>query len=104
MFEFHWQASKSYKDKANIFVHVLDHHYSPPEKCWKDPDWKCTGFDFEAMNDGNPVITPQNIHERAWILVSMLQEYATWYRTRNLLVPFGNDFRYVTNALLLIVL
>jgi hypothetical protein len=95
-FEFYWQASKNYKDQVKLFTHVLDHHYSPPERCDKVGDrYVCTGFDFEAGGEGNPPITPENVHARAQILTDIIKEYSEWYRTPNILIPFGNDFRFV---------
>ncbi|KAG2373613.1 hypothetical protein C9374_011902 [Naegleria lovaniensis] len=91
-FEFNWCPSKS-DPTACIFTHVLDHHYSAPEICFDNGE--CTGFDFEGDPTVNPPITPQNIDERASLLVSYIKNVTNKsYRTNNFLIPFGNDFRF----------
>lgn len=91
-FEFNWCPSKS-DPTACIFTHVLDHHYSAPEICFDNGE--CTGFDFEGDPKVNPPITPQNIDERASLLVSYIKNVTNKsYRTNNFLIPFGNDFRF----------
>ena len=53
-----------------IFAHVLDSHYS------------------------TPVIFAATVKERAKSLVSTCQKRLQWYKTDNLLLPFGNDFHF----------
>ena len=65
--EFHW---KSYTG-ASIFTHVLGQHYSTPS------------------------IFGLTISERAKSLVNTCQKRLGWYKTNQLLVPFGNDFAFV---------
>ncbi|EGG19315.1 hypothetical protein DFA_02102 [Cavenderia fasciculata] len=100
-FEFTWYPSPNYdtyQDDFSIFTHVLDNHYSPPSWCYPnatDPSTNiCTGYDFEYGGDMNPAINESNIAERADTLMLIIRTRASYYRHNNLLLPFGNDFRY----------
>jgi lysosomal alpha-mannosidase len=90
-FEFYWQGSQNYGQYASIFTHILDHHYTSPVYCHNGT---CTGFDFEGNPEENPPITSLNLEERADLLVSIIRNISLSYRTRNVLIPFGNDFRF----------
>lgn len=73
-FEFFWKGSKTYGEQTKMFVHVLSHHYSPPEYCYYDAskdDYVCTGFDFEENPTRNPPITDENIKERAGLFANL---------------------------------
>eukprot|EP01132_Coremiostelium_polycephalum_P004243 gene4243-5312_t len=97
-FEFVWYPSPNYGPDLSIFTHVLDHHYSPPSLCYPNatnPNITiCTGFDFEGDPNVNPPINSTNIQERAEILVEIIQQRQSLFRHNNVLLPFGNDFRY----------
>ncbi|EGC34543.1 hypothetical protein DICPUDRAFT_34840 [Dictyostelium purpureum] len=96
-FEFVWFPSPNNQD-LSIFTHILDHHYSSPYLIYpnaSNPNISLsTGFDFEGGADNNPSINETNINERACILVEIIQQRAALYRHNNVLLPFGNDFRY----------
>ncbi len=66
---------------GELFTHVLHTHYSAPQ-----------GFDWE--NSGVVRISSDNVRYQAEALVSMLEGRAAAYRTRHLLVPFGDDFKF----------
>ncbi|EFA78443.1 hypothetical protein PPL_09095 [Heterostelium album PN500] len=97
-FEFNWYPSASYSRSLSIFTHILDDHYNTPEICYQnasDPvNITCTGFDFESNPQINPPITPENIAERADILLEIVRQRSLYYRHNNLLVPFGSDFSF----------
>lgn len=86
--EFRWlvapEEEEHHFNHGEIFGHVLDSHYSSP-----------SGFDFEALPINNPAVTPRTIAVRARQLVSHLLPRAKLYRSRHILVPIGNDFRFV---------
>lgn len=105
--QFVWRGTPSRGTSADMFTHVLDSHYSAPY-----------GFDFEyftpaspsdlsAMADTNPPIintppskmTPSNLADRATALVADLQTRAAYFSTPHLLVPYGDDFKYVNPKL-----
>lgn len=78
--EFVWQGSPSLGEESEIFTHVLHTHYSAPQ-----------GFDFE---EGNVSPVGSNAQQRAAQLAKELKNRAEAYRTPNLLVTFGDDFKF----------
>ncbi|GAM26922.1 hypothetical protein SAMD00019534_100970 [Acytostelium subglobosum LB1] len=102
-FEFMWYPSPSYGNNLSLFTHVLDNHYNSPQLCYPnatDPNITiCTGFDFESDPGQNPSINASNIAERAALLVQIIQERVLYYRHNNMLLPFGNDFRFQNASL-----
>lgn len=48
--------------------------------------------------DSTPILTGSNIAQLAESLVSIARQRAQWFRTGNVLIPFGNDF-YFTSPL-----
>lgn len=65
--EFHWQNPNL---NHTIFTHVLDSHYS------------------------TPVILGITVEEKAKSFVNTCKKRLQWYKTKNLLLPFGNDFHF----------
>ncbi len=43
---------------------------------------------------GDPAVTPANIQELAERIVNNIKERAAWYRTSEILFPWGNDFQH----------
>lgn len=66
---------------ASIYTHVLHTHYSAPR-----------GFDFE--NPEGQTISEWNLASRAQAFASDMRNRAKAYRTPNLLIPFGDDFKF----------
>eukprot|EP01133_Synstelium_polycarpum_P019508 gene19508-23370_t len=98
-FEFMWYPSPmNYGPEFGIFTHILDHHYNSPQYCYPNAtnpnESICTGFDFESDPAANPAINSTNIQQQSQYLVDVIKQRAALYRHQNLLVPFGNDFRY----------
>eukprot|EP01080_Neovahlkampfia_damariscottae_P000310 gene310-6724_t len=94
-FQFIWTPSESYTN-ISIFTHILDRHYSSPVKCIKKNEtniYDCTGFHFEEP-ENNPPITNENLYERSNLLVDIIKERASYFRTKHILIPFGNDFAF----------
>ena len=65
--EFYWWSPYT---SSEIFVHVLDTHYTTP---------RITGIDVE---------------EKAKSFVNICMERLQWYRSGNILIPFGGDFTF----------
>lgn len=66
---------------TSIFTHVLHTHYSAPK-----------GYDFE--NPEAQTVFALNVAHRAASLISEARHRAASYRTRHLLVPWGDDFKF----------
>mmetsp|Transcript_3370 Transcript_3370/g.4180 ORF Transcript_3370/g.4180 Transcript_3370/m.4180 type:complete len:766 (-) Transcript_3370:54-2351(-) len=81
-----------------MFTHVLDSHYCTP-----------AGFDWEhgvtqdlPKGDGPPVVITQspswvtetNVHRRAYEYAQVAKKRAAWFKTNNVLIPFGCDFNF----------
>ncbi len=81
-------------EQTQIFTHVLDDHYSPPQYtffcfpttttdhvitryCWPNAtnptQLICLGYDFESSPSTNPPVNSSNIYERASMLASVFQ-------------------------------
>ena len=87
--EFVWQGSRMSRQAdldTSIFTHVLHSHYSAPR-----------GYDWEEP--GVPRVSSWNAGSRAASLVSKLKRRATAYKTKHLLVTFGDDFKFKNAAL-----
>ncbi|EAL68302.1 hypothetical protein DDB_G0278259 [Dictyostelium discoideum AX4] len=101
-FEFQWYPSHN-DQELSIFTHVLDHHYNSPYLIYpnaSNPNQSLTtGFDFESDPTQNPPINQSNIYERAAVFVEIMQQRSQLYRHNNLLIPFGNDFRFQNASL-----
>jgi hypothetical protein len=65
---------------TDLLTHVLHTHYSAPR-----------GFDWE---EGSPHVNPQTVESRAQALVEQCKERMRSYRSTQLLVPFGDDFKF----------
>eukprot|EP00002_Diphylleia_rotans_P037925 TRINITY_DN853_c0_g1_i6.p1 TRINITY_DN853_c0_g1~~TRINITY_DN853_c0_g1_i6.p1 ORF type:complete len:935 (-),score=209.41 TRINITY_DN853_c0_g1_i6:77-2881(-) len=78
--EFVWRGSRSREGDAELFTHILDSHYSAPY-----------GFDWE---NGVPPITDRNVKARADEFVRQMKERSGWFLTNQLLIPFGDDFKF----------
>jgi hypothetical protein len=81
-----WIAEKSLEFvwSGGIFAHCLEEHYSSP-----------VGYDFEGSYSDNPQINPKNVRQRADELLRDLARRGSYFRTPNLLLLFGDDFRFV---------
>eukprot|EP00002_Diphylleia_rotans_P014778 TRINITY_DN2875_c0_g1_i2.p1 TRINITY_DN2875_c0_g1~~TRINITY_DN2875_c0_g1_i2.p1 ORF type:complete len:605 (+),score=131.51 TRINITY_DN2875_c0_g1_i2:58-1872(+) len=81
--EFIWESQVG-DEIYQTYTHIMGEHYSAPK-----------GFDFEGSSYENPTITEYNIHERALEFIREIRRRRLWYRTPNLLIPFGDDFKFV---------
>ncbi|KAA8548042.1 hypothetical protein F0562_004697 [Nyssa sinensis] len=104
--EFIWRQSWDAEGTSDIFVHMMPFYsYDIPHTCGPEPA-VCCQFDFARMGGfvyercpwgQHPVETnPGNVKERALKLLDQYRKKSTLYRTNTLLVPLGDDFRYIS--------
>ncbi|XP_022739187.1 alpha-mannosidase 2-like [Durio zibethinus] len=106
--EYIWRQSWDAEETTDIFVHMMPFYsYDIPHTCGPEPAICCQfdfartrghGFFYELCPWGkHPVETNQeNVQERALKLLDQYRKKSTLYRTNTLLVPLGDDFRYVS--------
>ncbi|XP_015879233.3 alpha-mannosidase 2 [Ziziphus jujuba] len=104
--EYVWRQSWDVEETTDIFVHMMPFYsYDIPHTCGPEPAI-CCQFDFARMHGfvyelcpwgQHPVETTQeNVKERALKLLDQYKKKSTLYRTNTLLIPLGDDFRYVS--------
>ncbi|XP_021813864.1 alpha-mannosidase 2 [Prunus avium] len=104
--EYVWRQSWDVDETTDIFVHMMPFYsYDIPHTCGPEPAI-CCQFDFARMRGfmyelcpwgEHPVETNQeNVQERALILLDQYRKKSTLYRTNTLLIPLGDDFRYIS--------
>ncbi|KAJ3694916.1 hypothetical protein LUZ60_000293 [Juncus effusus] len=105
--EYVWRQSWDSSGKTDIFVHMMPFYsYDIPHTCGPEPAI-CCQFDFARKHKFgyelcpwrvDPVETnPSNVKERAEKLLDQYRKKSTLYRTKTVLVPLGDDFRYVSS-------
>lgn len=104
--EYVWRQSWDSEEKTDIFVHMMPFYsYDIPHTCGPEPAICCQfdfarmpGFVYEPCPWGeNPIETNlENVKERAVKLLDQYRKKSTLYRTNTLLVPLGDDFRYIS--------
>ncbi|XP_066372837.1 alpha-mannosidase 2 isoform X1 [Miscanthus floridulus] len=104
--EYLWRQNWDIEETTDIFVHMMPFYsYDIPHTCGPEPAI-CCQFDFARMRGFSyescpwrfdPVETnPDNVQERATKLLDQYRKKSTLYRTNTLLIPLGDDFRYVS--------
>ncbi|WOK93523.1 alpha-mannosidase 2 [Canna indica] len=104
--EYIWRQSWDMEETTDIFVHMMPFYsYDIPHTCGPEPAI-CCQFDFARMHGFSyeacpwkfdPVETnPYNVQDRAMKLLDQYRKKSTLYRTNTLLIPLGDDFRYVS--------
>ncbi|KAL6605857.1 hypothetical protein ACP70R_041510 [Stipagrostis hirtigluma subsp. patula] len=104
--EYLWRQNWDIEETTDIFVHMMPFYsYDIPHTCGPEPA-VCCQFDFARMPGFSyeycpwrfdPVETnPENVQERATKLLDQYRKKSTLYRTNTLLIPLGDDFRYVS--------
>lgn len=104
--EYVWRQSWDFDETTDIFVHMMPFYsYDIPHTCGPEPAI-CCQFDFARVRGFmyelcpwrvDPVETTQdNVQERALLLLDQYRKKSTLYRTNTLLVPLGDDFRYIS--------
>ncbi|XP_065570267.1 alpha-mannosidase 2-like [Artemia franciscana] len=105
--EFRWRQTWDPKDSTDILAHLMPFYsYDVPHTCGPDPK-VCCQFDFRRLTGSGlscpwrvpPIlITPENIEQRAYLLLDQYRKKSTFFKTNALLVPLGDDFRYNTEG------
>uniref|UniRef100_A0A5S6QB32 Alpha-mannosidase n=1 Tax=Trichuris muris TaxID=70415 RepID=A0A5S6QB32_TRIMR len=102
--EFFWRQLWNNNSEHDAFTHLFPFYsYDIPHTCGPDPKI-CCQFDFIRYK-GSTISCPwglpaqpideSNILERAAVLLDQYRKHAVLYRSNVLLVPLGDDFRYV---------
>lgn len=103
--EFMWRQTWDDTGNHDIFTHLMPFYsYDAPHTCGPDPS-VCCQFDFSRMLDRNlhqacpwhqqpQPITEINVHERSMLLLDQWQKKSSLYKSRVVMSPLGDDFRY----------
>lgn len=102
--EFMWRQHWDSLGSTDIFTHMMPFYsYDIPHTCGPEPAI-CCQFDFRRLPGSafrcpwniNPVaINDMNVEERTKVILDQWKKKATLYKTNVLLVPLGDDFRYM---------
>ncbi|XP_072227355.1 alpha-mannosidase 2 isoform X2 [Leuresthes tenuis] len=105
--EFQWRQSWDSSSRSDITCHMMPFYsYDVPHTCGPNPA-VCCQFDFHRLPGGRVFcpwrippqpITEQNVQERALLLLDQYRQKSRLFRSPVLLVPLGDDFRYVESS------
>ncbi|XP_074473781.1 alpha-mannosidase 2 [Sebastes fasciatus] len=104
--EFQWRQSWDSSPRSDITCHMMPFYsYDVPHTCGPNPA-VCCQFDFHRL--GGRVfcpwkipprpITEQNVEDRALVLLDQYRQKSRLFRSPVLLVPLGDDFRFVEST------
>ena len=105
--EFGWRQDWDSTNSTDMFTHMMPFYsYDVPHTCGPDPS-VCCQFDFARMRGVAKYrcpwkkppqpITESNVRVRAEMLLEQYKKKASLYRSNNLLIPLGDDFRWDTS-------
>ncbi|KAM9101025.1 alpha-mannosidase 2 [Sarcophilus harrisii] len=105
--EFYWRQNWDLGSSTDIFCHMMPFYsYDIPHTCGPDPKI-CCQFDFKRLPGGRiscpwrvppEAIHQGNVNHRAWMLLDQYRKKSKLYRTKVLLAPLGDDFRYTESS------
>ncbi|XP_069023709.1 alpha-mannosidase 2 [Embiotoca jacksoni] len=105
--EFLWRQNWDSSPRSDIMCHMMPFYsYDVPHTCGPNPA-VCCQFDFHRLPGGRVFcpwrvppqpITEQNIQERALLLLDQYRQKSRLFRSPVLLVPLGDDFRFVESS------
>ncbi|XP_041815521.1 alpha-mannosidase 2 [Chelmon rostratus] len=105
--EFLWRQSWDSSPRSDITCHMMPFYsYDVPHTCGPHPA-VCCQFDFHRLPGGRVFcpwripprpITEQNVQERALLLLDQYRQKSRLFRSPVLLVPLGDDFRFVESS------
>ncbi|NWH40217.1 MA2A1 mannosidase, partial [Chloropsis hardwickii] len=92
---------------TDILCHMMPFYsYDVPHTCGPDPKI-CCQFDFKRLPGGRiscpwrvppEAIHAGNVQHRAWIILDQYRKKSKLFRTKVLLAPLGDDFRYTDSS------
>ncbi|TKS73268.1 Alpha-mannosidase 2x [Collichthys lucidus] len=101
--EFMWRQAWDTGSSSDMFCHMMPFYsYDVPHTCGPDPKI-CCQFDFKRLPGGRincpwkvppKTVVEANVAERAHLLLDQYRKKSKLYRSKVLLVPLGDDFRY----------
>ncbi|XP_076844380.1 alpha-mannosidase 2 isoform X2 [Brachyhypopomus gauderio] len=101
--EFFWRQNWDQESTTDILCHMMPFYsYDVPHTCGPDPKI-CCQFDFKRLPGGHiscpwrippQAITSDNVQQRAHMLLDQYRKKSKLFRTKVVLVPLGDDFRY----------
>ncbi|XP_074056051.1 alpha-mannosidase 2 isoform X1 [Macrotis lagotis] len=101
--EFYWRQNWDLGSSTDVFCHMMPFYsYDIPHTCGPDPKI-CCQFDFKRLPGGRIScpwrVPPEAIHQgnvnyRARMLLDQYRKKSKLFRTKVLLAPLGDDFRY----------
>ncbi|KAH0628122.1 hypothetical protein JD844_008886 [Phrynosoma platyrhinos] len=101
--EFFWRQNWDSGFNTDILCHMMPFYsYDIPHTCGPDPKI-CCQFDFKRLPGGRvscpwrvppEAIHSGNIQHRAWMILDQYRKKSKLFRTKVLLAPLGDDFRY----------
>ncbi|XP_034032719.1 alpha-mannosidase 2x isoform X1 [Thalassophryne amazonica] len=101
--EFMWRQAWDTASSTDIFCHMMPFYsYDVPHTCGPDPKI-CCQFDFKRLPGGRincpwkvppKAVVEANVAERAQLLLDQYRKKSKLYRSKVVLIPLGDDFRY----------